>query len=230
MHPYQIKQNLPSTEGYNAAAIKNIFLNLREIYGTDKIYAMGRAAEVIRGLFPSTHVVQFYLADETAAQTELLRSKSIGWYVMGAGLPHPQHRLAGFGRFHPFKNCVIYPQSVLLDARSAEFIYQIEKEGKAWDGENVPILSFALNLAFWKNNNFFHEETTVVMESVNDYLQSSIGNEKDIPLIGAMHRFLAMPKGNRTIETFMNISERLLKHEHGELLSRVFKETVEETA
>lgn len=214
----------------NRNGIKIIVDKLKQEMGTDKIFVMGRAAEVIRGLFLSAHVLQVFMMDESEHQTQLLETNTNRWYIKKPDLYRDRDdRLAAFGFVHAHRSCVLYAQSSMNPSRQAEFLHLLEKEGMSDKETGLKIPSFNMNFEFWNNNSFYHEETTLVMESVYDYLHSSIGKKEDIPLIGDMHRYLALPEDKRDPDVFMNINERLQLHEHGELLSRVFKETSAET-
>lgn len=231
MHP---SRNTPqkSRSGIclNRGDIKIIVDKLKKEFGTDKIFVMGRAAEVIRGLFLSTHVLQVFMMDDSEHQTNLLETNANRWFIKKPSLYRDRDdRLAAFGFVHAHRSCVIYAQSSMSQSRQAEFLHLLEKEGMTDVESGLQIPSFDMNFDFWNNNSFYHEETTVVMDSVYDYLQTNIGKKEDIPLIGDMHRYLALPENKRDPSVFMNINERLKLHAHGELLMRVFKETSTET-
>lgn len=194
-------------------------------------YAAGRTAEVLRGLFPSTHILQFIVVDETEKETDLLNSNSHSFFIKkenGFAPVSNDRRLASFDIFNVVTDCVFYKTSSLSNARKPEFLYRLEKESYTEAKSSIQFPSFELNLAFWTNNSFFHEETTFIMEAVKDYLSLPIGKEEDIPLIGEMHKFLALENAKSETCALAALLERFKEHEHGDLITQVFFEMLDQ--
>lgn len=214
----------------NANRIRTVVDITKKLFETDKVYALGRSAEVIRGLFPSTHFIQLFLVDETAEQVEKLNYNTLHHVIMKEEIyQFSDGRLGAFEGFNGTTDCIIYKQSDLAMPCMNEFLSQLKRGFTTDIKTGVKIPPFSLNHAFWQNNNFFHPETTAVMETVSEYLRSPLGVEEDIPLVGAMHRYLAPPKNERSEQLYNDIRVMLKGHRHEELLLSTFLETIAES-
>lgn len=218
------------TNIFTQSEIAKVHSNLVSFFKMN-FYAAGRTAEVLRGLFPATHILQFIAIDNTEKETELLNSNSHVFFIKkenGFGPAKNDRRLASFDFFNVLLDCVIYKSSSLSDAKKPEFLYRLEKESFAEPKTGIKFPSFEINLEFWSNNSFFHEETTFVMEAVKDYITSGIGKENDIPLIGEIHRYLASGPDFKKDCTYEALLKSFEKHDTGDKMKQVFFEILAE--
>ena len=211
----------PSSNRYFPKMKKNsiqaVSDNLKSQFGTDNVYAIGRAAEVMRGLFPTTHILQFFIYDPKAVE-----------------LPHPpgtvnqlSRALGAFNQYLVLPDCLVYGPEFLSPAVREEFNYQLTRTYCIDELTAVRYPSFELNYQIQMNNPWFHIETTVSMDSIAEYLNSGVGEESDIPMVGALHRYIQTPASKRDPSGYHQILEMLTAHKHAKLLVEIFHETLE---
>lgn len=153
---------------------------LELVLGKGNVVIVGRSAEVMRGFFETTHVLQFMM--------KALQESSLGWLKENA----ISLRITE----DPSKFCSITPSGILyhpafLSDKSFEAVHHpIVDNGKAY-------LPFEANLEFWNSFPFFHEETGEHFRMTAAFMDDFGASESDLRLLIDMRDYLKTPVHQR---------------------------------
>lgn len=218
-----------SEQRFDKKTIEKLLGELQFYFKTDEVFGMGRAAEVIRGVFPTSHNLQFYLDDRNAKQTLILtenaeqvfidRRKKYNYDRMSRDV-----KAGAFHHYFVLGSCLIFPYTAHPLARLDEFTRHLRDDSIVNEQTAVRIPSFFLNYAFCHTNPPRHEKTLKMMDAIFKVMKNPIAKIEDIPLVVAIETYLLKPHDKHRKGHLIDLRRRIENHPRSKFYKNFYRD------